>query len=573
MEELMANIYGSTGVWFLMGAALVFFMQAGFAMVEAGFTRAKNAGNIIMKNLMDFCIGTVVFVLLGGGLLLGQDALGGFLGLPTIGLFTDFETYDWFNFVFNLVFCATAATIVSGAMAERTKFSAYCIYSGVISAVIYPIEAHWVWGGGWLTRLGATLFGEGSPEFVDFAGSCLIHMVGGISALIGAIILGPRIGKYTKKKDGTIKVNAIPGHSITLGALGCFILWFGWYGFNGAAGGSVAQIAQIFTTTTLSCVCAVLAAMILTWVKNGKPDVTYTLNAALAGLVGITAGCADVDAIGSIVIGLVCGLAVVLGCEFIDKKLHIDDPVGASGVHGICGCLGTVLIGFFGTGTAGNSDLAGFFYGGGLNLLGIQLLGVVAILAWTVVTAGITFVIVKKTMGLRVTEAEEVEGLDVCEHGLPSAYADFLPVVPAMASASGESVDVSGIKPAEVKHAGYMTRVSIICNQSEFVKLKDTLAKVGVTGMTVSNVMGCGIEKGKTGSYRGVQTNVNLLPKLQVDVVVSEVDPGIVVAAAQKALHTGTAGDGKIFVSDVSDALRISTGQTGVAALDMTTKI
>ena len=499
------------GLWFIVGALLVFFMQAGFAMVEAGFTRAKNAGNIVMKNTLDFSIGAVVFLLVGYGLLSGAGNF--FIGELDFGwLGGNFTSFDWSNFFFQLVFCATATTIVSGAMAERTKFSAYCIYSA---------------------------------------------------------FLGPRLGKY----DQNGRSNAIPGHSITLGALGVFILWFGWYGFNGAAGGSVAQIAQIFTTTTLSCVCAVLAAMILTWVKNGKPDVTYTLNAALAGLVGITAGCADVDAIGSIVIGLVCGLAVVLGCEFIDKKLHIDDPVGASGVHGICGCLGTVLIGFFGTGTAGNSDLAGLFYGGGLDLLGIQLLGVVAILAWTVVTAGITFIIVKKTMGLRVTEAEEVEGLDVCEHGLPSAYADFLPVVPAMASASGESVDVSGIKPVEVKHAGYMTRVSIICNQSEFVKLKDTLAKVGVTGMTVSNVMGCGIEKGKTGSYRGVQTNVNLLPKLQVDVVVSEVDPGIVVAAAQKALHTGAAGDGKIFVSDVSDALRISTGQTGVAALDMTTRI
>lgn len=546
------------GLWFIVGALLVFFMQAGFAMVEAGFTRAKNAGNIVMKNTLDFSIGAVVFLLVGYGLLSGAGNF--FIGELDFGwLGGNFTSFDWSNFFFQLVFCATATTIVSGAMAERTKFSSYLVVTIVICAIIYPIETHWVWGGGWLADLG----------FIDWAGSGVIHMVGGTIALLGAAFLGPRLGKY----DQNGRSNAIPGHNITLGALGVFILWFGWYGFNGAAGGSVAQIAQIFTTTTLSCVCAVLAAMILTWVKNGKPDVTYTLNAALAGLVGITAGCADVDAIGSIVIGLVCGLAVVLGCEFIDKKLHIDDPVGASGVHGICGCLGTVLIGFFGTGTAGNSDLAGFFYGGGLNLLGIQLLGVVAILAWTVVTAGITFVIVKKTMGLRVTEAEEVEGLDVCEHGLPSAYADFLPVVPAMASASGESVDVSGIKPAEVKHAGYMTRVSIICNQSEFVKLKDTLAKVGVTGMTVSNVMGCGIEKGKTGSYRGVQTNVNLLPKLQVDVVVSEVDPGIVVAAAQKALHTGTAGDGKIFVSDVSDALRISTGQTGVAALDMTTRI
>ena len=341
------------GLWFIVGALLVFFMQAGFAMVEAGFTRAKNAGNIVMKNTLDFSIGAVVFLLVGYGLLSGAGNF--FIGELDFGwLGGNFTSFDWSNFFFQLVFCATATTIVSGAMAERTKFSSYLVVTIVICALIYPIETHWVWGGGWLADLG----------FIDWAGSGVIHMVGGTIALLGAAFLGPRLGKY----DQNGRSNAIPGHSITLGALGVFILWFGWYGFNGAAGGSVAQIAQIFTTTTLSCVCAVLAAMILTWVKNGKPDVTYTLNAALAGLVGITAGCADVDAIGSIVIGLVCGFAVVLGCEFIDKKLHIDDPVGASGVHGICGCLGTVLIGFFGTGTAGNSDLAGLFYGGGLNL-------------------------------------------------------------------------------------------------------------------------------------------------------------------------------------------------------------
>lgn len=546
------------GLWFIVGATLVFFMQAGFAMVEAGFTRAKNAGNIVMKNTLDFSIGAIVFLFLGYGLLSGAgNAFIGELDFSWLG--ANFTDFDWSNFFFQLVFCATATTIVSGAMAERTKFGSYLVITIVICALIYPIETHWVWGGGWLADLG----------YIDWAGSSVIHMVGGAIALLGAAFLGPRLGKY----DANGHSNAIPGHSITLGALGVFILWFGWYGFNGAAGGSVAQVAQIFSTTTLSTVAAVVAAMIFTWVKGGKPDVTYTLNAALAGLVGITAGCADVDAIGALVIGLVCGILVVVGCEFIDKHLHIDDPVGASGVHGLCGLTGTVLIGFFGTGTAGNSDMAGLFYGGGVQLLGIQCLGVVAILAWTLVLGALTMLVVKKTMGLRVTEAEEVEGLDVCEHGLTSAYADFLPVVPAMASATGEGVDVSGLKPAEVKHPGYMTRVSIICNQSEFVKLKDTLAKVGVTGMTVSNVMGCGIEKGKTGSYRGVQTNVNLLPKLQVDVVVSEVDPGIVVAAAQKALHTGAAGDGKVFVSDVSDAIRISTGQTGVAALDMTTKI
>jgi Amt family ammonium transporter len=538
------------GLWFIVGALLVFFMQAGFAMVEAGFTRAKNAGNIVMKNTLDFSIGAVVFLLVGYGLLSGANG-NLFIGTPDLSWIGGFGDFDWSDFFFQLVFCATATTIVSGAMAERTKFSSYLVVTLVICALIYPIETHWVWGGGWLAELG----------FLDWAGSGVIHMVGGIIAIMGAAFLGPRIGKY----DANGKSNAIPGHSITLGALGVFILWFGWYGFNGAAGGSVDEVAAIFCTTTLSAVAAAIAAMVASWVMGGKPDVTYTLNGALAGLVGITAGCAYVDAVGALVIGLVCGVAVVVACEFIDKVLHIDDPVGASGVHGVCGLLGTVMTGLFAVD-------GGLFYGGGLELLGVQCLGVLAIAAWTVVTAGITLAAVKATMGLRVTASEEVEGLDVTEHGLTSAYADFLPVVPSAASAGGEDVDVEGLVPVALEH-GALTRVSIVCNQSEFVKLKDTLAKIGVTGMTVSNVMGCGIQKGKVGSYRGVKTDVNLLPKLQVDVVVSEVDPGLVVAAAQRALHTGAAGDGKVFVSNVQDVLRISTGQTGTAALDMTTEV
>ena len=541
------------GLWFIVGALLVFFMQAGFAMVEAGFTRAKNAGNIVMKNTLDFSIGAVVFLFLGYGLLSGANG-NPFIGTPDLGWLgaAGFAEFNWSDFFFQLVFCATATTIVSGAMAERTKFGSYLALTIVICALIYPIETHWVWGGGWLSELG----------FLDWAGSAVIHMVGGIIAFMGAAFLGARIGKY----DASGKSNAIPGHSITLGALGVFILWFGWYGFNGAAGGTVAEVAAIFSTTTLAAVAAAIAAMVTSWVMGGKPDVTFTLNGALAGLVGITAGCAYVDAGGALVIGLVCGVAVVLGCEFIDKKLHIDDPVGASGVHGICGLLGTVMTGLFAVD-------GGLFYGGGWQLIGVQCLGVVAIAAWTVVTGGLTLLVIKKVAGLRVTGAEELEGLDVTEHGLPSAYADFLPVVPSIASATGEDVDVSGLKPLPIKTSGSLTRVSIVCNQAEFVRLKDTLAKIGVTGMTVSNVMGCGIEKGKVGSYRGVKTDVNLLPKLQVDVVVSEVDPGLVVAAASKALHTGSAGDGTIFVSGIEDVMRISTGQTGTAALDMTTEV
>lgn len=570
MEELMANIYGSTGVWFLMGAALVFFMQAGFAMVEAGFTRAKNAGNIIMKNLMDFCIGTVVFVLLGGGLLLGEDALGGFLGLPTIGLFTDFETYDWFNFVFNLVFCATAATIVSGAMAERTKFSAYCIYSGVISAVIYPIEAHWVWGGGWLTRLGATLFGEGSPEFVDFAGSCLIHMVGGISALIGAIILGPRIGKYTKKKDGTIKVNAIPGHSITLGALGCFILWFGWYGFNGAAASDGLQLSQIFATTTIAAGVATCVTMAFTWIKNGKPDVSMTLNGSLAGLVGITAGCANLDAAGAIVVGIVSGILVVVVVELLDMKLHIDDSVGAVAVHCANGIWGTIAVGLL-----DRND--GLFYSGDFKLLLIQLIGVLAVAAWTIVTMTVVFLAIKKFHGLRVTPAEEIGGLDSYEHGLESAYGGFSideihssysePAVTGDVPES-KAVPVELVTDKPVASDVKMTKVEILCNESKFEALKNAMNEIGVSGMTVTKVLGCGIQKGQDRYYRGVKIeSMDLRPKVQVEIVVAKVPVRQVIDTAKKVLYTGNIGDGKIFVYDVENVVKVRTGEEGYDAL------
>lgn len=407
MEAMLSEIFG---IWFLIGAAFVFFMQAGFAMVETGFTRAKNAGNIIMKNLMDFCIGTIVFMFLGFGLLLGEDALGGFIGIPTLGIITDYANFDWSNFVFNLVFCATTATIVSGAMAERTKFISYCIYSAVISLVVYPIEAHWIWGGGWLAVRG----------FHDFAGSCAIHMVGGTSALIGAALLGPRIGKYNE--DGT--PNAIPGHNIVIGALGCFILWFGWYGFNGAAATSGPQLASIFATTTIAPAVATVACMIFTWIKYGKPDVSMCLNASLAGLVAITAGCDVTDALGAFIIGAVSGLLVVFGVWFCDYVIRVDDPVGAVAVHCCNGIWGTIAVGLFATPAAPGNEIAGLFYGGGFSQLGIQLLGMIAVLAWTIITMFIVFKVIDKTTGLRVTDQEQLDGLDIHEHGI-DAYFGF----------------------------------------------------------------------------------------------------------------------------------------------------
>ena len=405
MENILSEVFG---IWFLIGAAFVFFMQAGFAMVETGFTRAKNAGNIIMKNLMDFCIGTVVFMFLGFGILLGEDTLGGFIGIPTLGIITDYANFDWSNFVFNLVFCATTATIVSGAMAERTNFLSYCIYSGIISAVVYPIEAHWIWGGGWLAQMG----------FHDFAGSCAIHMVGGFSALIGAWMEGPRLGKYNK--DGT--PNAIPGHNVVIGALGCFILWFGWYGFNGAAATNGPQLASILATTTIAPAIATVTCMIFTWVKYGKPDVSMCLNASLAGLVGITAGCDTMDAMGAFFVGVVSGLLVCFGVWFCDYVIRVDDPVGAVAVHFCNGLWGTIAVGLFATTSAPSCEINGLFYGGGVHQLILQLTGVGSVLLWTGVTMFIVFKVIDKIFGLRVTDQEQLDGLDIHEHGMNAYY-------------------------------------------------------------------------------------------------------------------------------------------------------
>ena len=575
-EEILSMVNGEVfGVWFLIGAALVFWMQAGFAMVETGFTRAKNSGNILMKNLMDFCIGTVVFILIGFGLLFGEDMVG-LIGKPGFDIFTSYESFDWSNFVFNLVFCATTATIVSGAMAERTKFLSYCVYSAVISALIYPIEAHWIWGGGWLAQAG----------FHDFAGSCAIHMVGGISALIGAKILGPRIGKFAKDKDGKItKVNAFPGHNLPLGCLGVFILWLGWYGFNGAACTSVEQLGSVFVTTTIAPAVATVVCMIFTWIKYGKPDVSMCLNASLAGLVAITAPCDVTDVTGSVIIGAVAGLLVVFGVWFLDYKLCIDDPVGAAAVHCLNGIWGTLAVGLFATTSApGNDSIAGLFYGGGFKQLGLQLLGFFSVAAWTAITITIAFLVIKAIFGLRVTQEEEIVGLDSCEHGLPSAYAGFsiMDISNTMTMDVNENTDL-GVenyeaasdfqKEASVSVAAApactsgIYKVAIIAKLSRYDQLKKAMNDLGVTGMTVTQVMGCGVQKGAGEMYRGVEVDATLLPKVKVEVVVSKIPVETVIEAAKKALYTGHIGDGKIFVYGVEKVVKVRTGEENFAAL------
>jgi Amt family ammonium transporter len=553
-------------IWVLVAAALVFFMQAGFAMVETGFTRAKNAGNIIMKNLMDFSLGTPIFWLLGFGIMFGAG--NGFFGVLDPMVKGEYALPDGVPLsaflIFQTVFCATAATIVSGAMAERTKFSSYCIYSMVISGLIYPVSGHWIWGGGWLAELG----------FHDFAGSTVVHMVGGVSALVGAKILGPRIGKYDKNG----KSKAIPGHSITLGALGVFILWFGWFGFNpgstvSATGDAVIEsMSNIFVTTNMAAAVSSIVVMVITWIRYKKPDVSMTLNGSLAGLVAITAGCDAVTPFGAAMIGLIAGVVIVFAIEFIDKVLKIDDPVGAIGVHGVCGALGTILTGVFAVD-------GGLLYGGGASYLVTQLIGVGAVAAWVIVAMTITFFVIKKTVGLRVSKEEEIDGLDIHEHGLVSAYADFMPAV-EMSSGVGAIIEAKAGKPMsetipvtrvkvekEGKAEPKFTKVEIITRQSKFEALKAAMNAIEVTGMTVTNVLGCGVQKGASEFYRGVPMEMNLLPKVQVEIVVSKVPVELVVEEARKALYTGNIGDGKIFVYDVENVIKVRTGETGYDAL------
>ena len=560
-------------IWVLLGAALVFFMQAGFSMCEAGFTRAKNTGNILMKNLMDFCIGTPCFWLIGFGVMFGSGtALFGWIDPLIMKDYSHILPAGvplWAYAIFQTVFCATSATIVSGAMAERTKFSAYCIYSAAISLLIYPISGHWIWGGGWLSKLG----------FHDFAGSTAVHMVGGVCALIGAAILGPRIGKYDKNG----KPKAILGHNITFAALGVFILWFCWFGFNGASTVGmdsdelVKSAGLIFFNTNLAAAVACCTTLIFTWLRYGKPDVSMTYNAALAGLVGITAGCDAVNPLGAAIMGIVFGIVIVLAVEFFDKVAKIDDPVGAISVHGVCGSLGTILTGLFATGV---STEKGVFYGGGFHFLGVQTLGVVSVMAYVAVVITIVFLIIKHTIGLRADAADEIAGLDISEHGLPTAYAGFA-MLPDTIVADEDTVAVTGDIPVAeavpVKKvpdfadtadgSPKFTKVEIICKESKFEALKKALTNIGITGMTLSHVLGCGIQKGKPEYYRGVEVEANLLPKIQLDIVVSKVPVRKVIDTAKKVLYTGHIGDGKIFVYDVENVVKVRTGEEGVDAL------
>ncbi len=570
------NFSAANTIWVLLGAALVFFMQAGFAMVETGFTRAKNAGNIIMKNLMDFSIGTPIFWIIGFGLMFGggNGFIGSINGLASEANYGSGMLPDGVPFfaylIFQTVFCATAATIVSGAMAERTKFVSYCIYSLCISLFVYPISGHWIWSSnGWLAEMG----------FHDFAGSTAVHMVGGVAAFVGALILGPRIGKYGKNG----KVNAIQGHSLTLGALGVFILWFCWFGFNGAStvsmgdDASILSASKIFVTTNLAAAVATCTVMLITWARYKKPDVSMTLNGTLAGLVAITAGCDTVSPTSAAIIGILSGFIVVFGIEFIDKKLKIDDPVGAVGVHGLNGLFGTIAVGLFSDGAG--TELKGLFTGGGFKLLGIQTLGVVAVIAWVAITMTIVFKVIDKTIGLRVSPEEEILGLDSTEHNLASSYADFLQVPTTYGEApaapiADDAKKVDEAIPVQVVSGGEnygsdvkLSKVTIICKQNKFDELKEALNDIGVMGITVTQVLGCGVQKGAAKYYRGVEVDVVVLPKVQVDVVVSKVPVREVIETAKKALYTGNIGDGKIFVYNVENVVKVRTGEEGYDAL------
>ena len=567
-------------IWVLFGAALVFFMQAGFAMVETGFTRAKNAGNIIMKNLMDFCIGTPTFWIVGFGIMFGagNGFFGKIGGIATEANYGSAMLPDgvpfWAFLIFQTVFCATSATIVSGAMAERTKFSSYCIYSFLISLIVYPVSGHWIWGGGFISQMG----------FHDFAGSCAVHMVGGVAAFIGAIILGPRIGKYSKSG----KSKAIPGHNLTIGALGVFILWFCWFGFNGAStvsmeGDAIVTAGKIFVTTNLAAAVATVTVLIITWVRYKKPDVSMSLNGSLAGLVAITAGCDTVSPTSAAIIGIISGFVVVFGIEFIDKVLKVDDPVGAVGVHGLNGAFGTLAVGLFSDGTG--TDWKGLLVGGGFHGFGVQFIGMIITIAWVAVTMTIIFQAIKHTVGLRVTAEEEIEGLDSKEHGLTSAYDGFVvhdtmtvPTPMGVAKKTVSSNTSANVAPAEIatipefprEGVHKLTKVVIITRQSKLEEFMHAMNEIGVTGITITNVMGCGVQKGARSYYRGVEMDMNLLPKIKIEIVVSLVPVKTVIDTAKKVLHTGQYGDGKVFVYDIENVVKIRTGEEGFEALQDT---
>ncbi len=557
--------------WTLVAAFLVYFMQAGFALCEAGLTRAKNTGNILMKNLMDFCIGTPCYWFIGFGIMFGGTGalVGGFD--PFIQGSYDFGTLPtWVYAVFQTVFCATAATIVSGSMAERTNFKAYVLYSAMISLVVYPISGHWIWGGGWLSQLG----------FHDFAGSTAVHFVGGVTACLGAALLGPRIGKYDK--DGNPR--AILGHNMTAMALGVFILWFCWFGFNGGStvsmtGDDVMTSAGLIVfNTNLAAALATLTAMIFTWCRYGKPDVSLTFNASLAGLVAITAGCDVMDPFGAAVTGIIAGIVVILSVEFFDKVAKIDDPVGAVSVHGACGCLGTLCVGLFATD-------GGLFYGGGVAKLGIQALGLLAVAAWVLVTMFIIFKVIDKLVGLRVPEQIEIDGLDFAEHGLPTAYAGFAISDPTYANLElvdpnegtdlgEENIDLASdakvnaaVPVVCAPVATGMHNISVCCKASKLDELKVALNKAGITGMTVSQVTGYGLQKGAGEKYRGVEVDARLLPKVKVEIVVGNIPYQKIVDVIKRVLYTGHIGDGKIFVYGVEKVVKVRTGEEDLLAL------
>ncbi|WP_327796039.1 ammonium transporter [Tetragenococcus halophilus] len=569
-------MYASVDViWTLVASFLVFFMQAGFTLVEAGFTRAKNAGNIIMKNLIDFCFGSVLYWFVGFGIMFGtQNAFfGGFhffaggmsgLDLPTPSIL-----------FFQTMFCATAATIVSGAMAERTDFKAYCIYSAIISLFIYPISGHWIWGDGFLAELG----------FHDFAGSTAVHMVGGVAAFIGAATLGPRIGKYDKNGNS----QAIPGHNLIAAALGVFILWFAWFGFNGGSTTSmtgdqaILSASNILLNTNLAAAGGTVTALFVSWFRYKKPDITLTLNGSLAGLVGITAGCDIVTAPAAVLIGIISGIVMVFAVEFIDQKLKVDDPVGAVAVHGVCGALGTILTGFLAVD-------GGLFYGGGLNLVFTQILGVIVTALWVGITATILFLTIKHTVGLRVPSNVELEGLDNEEHGLATVYSGFSlqpeysrqalqsfldegqnKVVTSLQkhqSISGEELTATSTPKSSTGISDRkLTTISVVINEVNLDALKTALENIGIEGITVTSVLGHGIQKGRTEYYRGSPVPATLLPKIKVDVTVSNIPVSTVVDAMKTALHTGKAGDGKIFITDVENVIRVSNNDEGNLAL------
>ncbi len=573
-------------LWVFLCAILVFFMNLGFATVEAGFARSKNTVNILSKNFIVFAVSSLGFMLLGWGLMFGGDnPIVGTENLWILGG-TDLSVYDdtltssvpfWGKFFFQLVFCGTAATIVSGAVAERVKYISFIIFSFVLTLLIYPIVGHWIWGGGWLADLG----------FQDFAGDTAVHSVGGWAALAGAMLLGPRIGKYDKNK----RPRAIPGHSMSLAVIGLFVLWLGWFGFNPGSTMSFqnpSDVMHILMTTNSSAIAAVMTSTITAWIFIGKPDLGMTINGCLAGLVGVTASCAYVTVGASLLIGAIAGIIVVFAVMFFDR-IGIDDPVGATSVHLCCGVFGTICVGLFAKeGVTSLSTKNGLFYGGGFGLLGVQLLGIVAVGAFVFAASMLVWFVLKKTVGIRVPAEEEIAGLDIGEHG-NRAYPDFAPAVDSVDYSAVDTLAVAAPATAEatatveeavsvahetvkkvVEHADgapKFTKIEIICKESRFEALKNAMSGLGITGMTVTHVLGCGQQKGKPEYYRGAEVEATLLPKIQLDIVVSKVPVRTVIETAKKVLYTGHIGDGKIFVYDVENVVKVRTGEEGYAAL------